>query len=123
MDLAQALDIVVAETNHTRFRALCDPASPIYDARYIPIVIEMAGGPPRPRPAPPAGRPPCSAPSPAGSPIPLAGDLVAAAAARLGADRLAKWVAGRLGRECGCARRRAKLNQVDRALRRWLGWE
>lgn len=61
------------------------------------------------RPAPPS--PPA---------IPLAGDLVAALTHRLGADRAAKWVARKLGTDCGCSRRQAALNRADAAARRYL---
>ena len=62
--------------------------------------------------------PAVSQPTPA---IPLAGDLVAALTAKLGADRAAKWVAEKLGGDCHCAARREKMNRLDRKLRRWLG--
>jgi hypothetical protein len=57
------------------------------------------------------------------APIPLAGDLVAALTARVGADRLASWVAAQLGADCGCAERQRKLNELDVKLRRWLRLE
>jgi len=53
--------------------------------------------------------------------LPLAGDLVALATKRLGADRLARWVAAKLGADCGCEARRQILNTLDAALRRYLG--
>jgi hypothetical protein len=53
----------------------------------------------------------------------LAGDLLAAFTARVGADRAAKWVAAKLGAEdCGCEARRQALNTLDAKLRRFLGW-
>lgn len=53
--------------------------------------------------------------------IPLAGDLVAALTARVGADRAAEWVASKLGKDCGCAARREKLNRLDQSVRKFLG--
>jgi hypothetical protein len=53
---------------------------------------------------------------------PLAGDLMAAASQRLGADRLASWLASKLGVDCGCEWRRVKLNEIDAKLRKRLGW-
>ncbi|HEX4123797.1 MAG TPA: hypothetical protein VHY37_03660 [Tepidisphaeraceae bacterium] len=53
--------------------------------------------------------------------IPLAGDIIAALAARFGADRVAKWLARCVGaKSCGCARRQAKLNRMHAAARKWL---
>lgn len=77
----------------------------------------------RPVPVPPIAvpcGPPPDPPSPLAG-IPLAGDVVAALAARLGADRLARWWAEKTGRPCGCAERRAKLNRATRALIRLAG--
>lgn len=54
--------------------------------------------------------------------VPLAGDLVEALARRVGADRAARWIAAKLGSDCGCAARRAMLNRIDAAARRFLGW-
>jgi hypothetical protein len=51
--------------------------------------------------------------------IPLAGDVVAAMARRLGADRLAKLWERWTGQSCGCAERRAKLNRATERLLRW----
>jgi hypothetical protein len=53
----------------------------------------------------------------------LAGDLVAAVTARLGADRLAKWLAKVATGvpDCGCLERQRKLNEIDARLRKWLG--
>src|SRR5262245_4476328 len=42
MELAEALDIVVARTGHARYRDLCNPEHPAYNAAYIPIVLAMA---------------------------------------------------------------------------------
>ena len=66
MELAEALDLVVAQTGHHRFRELLDPAHPDYNPGYGPVVLRMAAGlsphppyvspPPRlesPRPTPP----------------------------------------------------------------------
>jgi len=44
MTLADALDAVVAATKHARYRELCDPAHPAFNAAYIPIVFAMARG-------------------------------------------------------------------------------
>lgn len=58
---------------------------------------------------------------PAAPQIPLAGDIVAMAAHRIGADRLAKWVAAKLGKDdCNCEARRIALNRLDASLRRYL---
>jgi hypothetical protein len=54
--------------------------------------------------------------------IPLAGDLVEAASKRIGADRLASWLASKLGVDCGCQWRHDKLNEIDGKLRKRLGW-
>lgn len=56
------------------------------------------------------------------SPSPLAGDLVAALASRIGADRAAAWVARQLGANggCGCKSRQETLNRLDRAVRAFL---
>jgi hypothetical protein len=54
--------------------------------------------------------------------IPLAGDLMKAAAEKLGADRLASYISGKLGVDCGCPARQAALNRLDAKLRKWLGW-
>jgi hypothetical protein len=53
--------------------------------------------------------------------LPFTGDLIAAATARLGIDRLANYVAEQLGGECHCPERREKLNRLDARLRKWLG--
>lgn len=61
------------------------------------------------------------APDPLAS-IPLAGDLVAAAAQVFGVQWLTEYVAGQLGVDCGCSGRRDLLNRLDRSLRRRLRW-
>jgi hypothetical protein len=54
--------------------------------------------------------------------IPLAGDIIAALAARFGADRVSKWLARVVGaKSCGCSARQAKLNRMHAAARKWLG--
>lgn len=53
--------------------------------------------------------------------VPLAGDLVADLAHRIGADRAARWVAGKIGTDCGCKGRQDALNRVDASIRRFLG--
>lgn len=111
MEISEALEIVVGRTGHERYRELCDPSSPTYDPRYVPIVIEMAGGEPAP-PAPPVRLAP---------PIPLAGDVVEAIAKRLGADRLAKWWERQTGLDCGCDERRRRLNRATKRLLKWAG--
>jgi hypothetical protein len=63
---------------------------------------------------------PARPPTPTGSPT-LAGDLVEAAAKRLGADRLAKWIEEKTGLPCNCDSRQAALNRLDATLRKWLG--
>lgn len=114
LDLEQALDIIIARTGHHRYRELCDPDHPAYDPAYVRYVLDRAAGPEPTRPRPVA--PP---PTPA---IPLAGDLVAALTAKIGADRAAKWVATKLGKDdCGCGARRAKLNALDAKVRAFLG--
>lgn len=52
---------------------------------------------------------------------PLAGDLVQALAAKIGADRAAKWVAEKLGVDCGCSARQEAINRLDAKLRKFLG--
>jgi hypothetical protein len=110
MTIDEALEIVVRRTGHHRYRALCDPADPAHNPAYLPLVMRLAG-----EPEPDIS--PNLAPE-----IPLAGDLVAALAQRLGADRLAKWVEKWAGRPCGCAERQAALNRLDATARRFLGW-
>jgi hypothetical protein len=53
-----------------------------------------------------------------GDPPLLAGDVVAAIAARLGADRAAKLLERISGKDCGCAKRQAWLNRWHEKLRR-----
>jgi hypothetical protein len=52
---------------------------------------------------------------------PLAGDLFAALAARIGVERAVKYIADKLGVDCGCDRRRRALNQLHATVRRFLG--
>ncbi len=52
---------------------------------------------------------------------PLAGDLMAAATKRIGADRLTRWLHERIGVNCRCQDRQRRLNEADRRLRKWLG--
>jgi hypothetical protein len=67
-------------------------------------------------PCPDAATVPAPAPAPA-----LAGDLVAAFTARVGADRAAKWIAAKLGfQDCYCAERQQKLNELDKSIRKYL---
>lgn len=76
----------------------------------VEVAAPLTSIPPTPQPAPPVHG------------VPLAGDLVSAAANRLGADRVAQWVAKRLGaRDCGCESRRKAMNRMDATLRRYLG--
>ncbi len=51
--------------------------------------------------------------------IPLAGDLVASIAKRIGADRLAALWERWTGTPCGCESRHAKLNAATERLVRW----
>ena len=93
-----------------------DPPSPL----HLRIVIAAAEG----RIVSAGVAVPCPDPPPPADPlssIPLAGDVVAALAARIGAARLAAWWARRTGRPCGCAERRERLNAATRALIRWAG--
>lgn len=53
--------------------------------------------------------------------IPPAGDVVAAIAKRIGADRLAAWWQRQTGRPCGCKGRQAALNRASERLKKWLG--
>jgi hypothetical protein len=89
--------------------------------------LSKAGAPP---PEPPRSTIPAAVPGsatvdePTPAPsygFPLAGDIIAAATARLGIDRLAKYMAEQLGVECGCPERQQKLNRLDMRLRKWLG--
>lgn len=61
--------------------------------------------------------PPAENPAP---PPALAGDLMAALANRIGADRVAAWWTRIVGKPCHCAERRIWLNRVHLRLRAWL---
>lgn len=101
--------------------AWVDPASPRYHengAATLILLAARAKGTHRP-PVEAPGREP-EPPSPAHS-IPLAGDLVAALARRIGIDRLSRWVESKTGQPCGCEERRQKLNRLDEKLRMFLG--
>lgn len=98
-----------------------DPGSPAYNEAYRRIFHpdEFPGEPPpviEPGPAPGPTPPPSTI-----RPM-LAGDLMEAAAKRLGADRLANWIADKLGMDdCGCAHRRDAINRLDARIRAYLG--
>lgn len=104
--------------------AICDridPGSPAYDVAYRRIFhpAEFPDAPP-----PEVAPDPLPGPAPPPPPIRvlLAGDLMEAAAKRLGADRLANWLAAKLGKDdCQCAARRDALNRLDARLRAYLG--
>lgn len=99
---------------HPRFCQLMDPAHPDFDPSHE-RPIRMLAGLVVDRAAAPAA---ATAPPP----IPLAGDLVEAAAKRFGADRLANWIAAKLGaHDCRCESRRNALNKLDASLRAYLG--
>jgi hypothetical protein len=66
-----------------------------------------------------AGHTPSPTPSPA-LVATAAGDLVAALARRIGADRAAAFVAAKLGVDCGCKGRQDALNRLDAKVRRYL---
>jgi hypothetical protein len=106
-----ALELVVTRRNHPRLRQLCDASRHDHES-WRAWVLEEASNP-APTPIAASTAPPA---------IPLAGDLVAAATARFGANRFARYVAAKLGVDCGCEARRQALNKLDRSLRRWLGW-
>lgn len=55
--------------------------------------------------------------------IPLPGDLIAAAAKRIGADRLAKLWERWTGLACGCGERQKKINEATIRLMKWAGFE
>jgi hypothetical protein len=113
MELREALDIVVQRSGHERYRDLCDPEHPDYQVEWPEQVIRMAQ-----EPAPePAG--PGEAPAYDLLALPLAGDLIAEAASRIGIDRLKAWLLAR-GVDCGCDERQEFLNRADATLRRWL---
>lgn len=44
MELAEAIEIVVGQSKHERFRELTNPAHPSYHPRYVSLVIAMATG-------------------------------------------------------------------------------
>jgi hypothetical protein len=88
-----------------RICELVDPAHPDFDAYYRSFYGESVEGD-----ALPPSRPS----------IPLAGDIIEAATRRLGVDRLARWLADKLGVDCGCDDRRRALNRIDAQLRRYL---
>lgn len=98
-----------------------EPAPPVPDPGAVPDVALAL--PYRPPPQPGADLPPVVArgPAPAAGPMPV-GDLVAALTKRLGADRATRWIADKLGVECGCLERQQKLNALDAKVRRFLGW-
>lgn len=77
----------------------------------------LMGIPPVPRPPGESARPPRPSMSPD---IPLAGDVVAKIAGRIGADRLAAWWEQKTGRPCDCEGRKARLNRATERLLRWL---
>lgn len=105
-------------TNHTAFCDWADPGHPGHAPNAAEALTRIALGRAG-TPLPPECPPTTSRSSPAPS-IPLAGDLVAALTARIGADRAAKWIAAKLGTDCRCAARQARLNSLDRTVRRWL---
>jgi hypothetical protein len=100
---ADGIHPVECPAQHGRRCRICeltDPAHPDHNPAYLALYTdEPTGGPG----------------------FPLAGDIIAAATARLGIDRLAKYVAEQLGGECHCPERQEKLNRLDARLRRWLG--
>ena len=112
MTLAEALDLVVERTGVDRYRRLCDVADRVYRPEYPAYILEKAA---RLLVEPAPDPPDCLAG------IPLAGDVVAAIAGRIGADRLAAWWERRTGRPCGCAERRERLNAATRTLLRLAG--
>jgi hypothetical protein len=119
MELEEALEIVIARTGHERFRTLCDPDHPDFNPAYASLVIAMATGEAT---SPAEGHPsPQQSPTPLET-LPLAGDIVAAAAEKIGAARLAKWIEEKTGVPCGCPERQAALNRLDEKLRKFLNW-
>jgi hypothetical protein len=117
VELEEAIEIVVARTGHERFRSLCDPDHPDFNPAYASLVIAMATGEAA---SPKEGHPsPQQPPTPLES-LPLAGDLLAAAAEKISAARLVKYVSEKLGVDCGCESRRVALNRLDASLRKWL---
>lgn len=117
-----ASDAVCLGHTDARFPFFCDQAAGANPIHLKHIVgrsaITAAGLEPPPTAAAPCAGPPAD---PLAG-IPLAGDVVAALAARIGADRLAAWWAKKTGRPCGCAERRAKMNAATRVLIRSAGW-
>lgn len=105
-------------SNSCRLCELLDPANTVSYATSYATIVSPSGADPSSWTPPPA-RP--------GTPVPaaslLAGDLVELAAKRMGADRLAEWLAMKLTGvpDCGCESRRVKLNEIDVKLRKWLG--
>jgi hypothetical protein len=101
--------------------AALDPADPGYNPdlhrRFHPEAFPDPAPPVAPAAAPPEV---VVAPADPLAAIPLAGDLVREAAQSLGADRLARYVAAKLGVDCGCERRRLALNRLDAALRAFV---
>lgn len=93
-------------TRHYRYCEMVDPNHPAYEPAMADRLLAFSGE------GVPARKPPA---------LPLAGDLVAALTARIGADRAAEWISDKLGKDCGCATRRAALNRLDAKLRSWLG--
>jgi hypothetical protein len=107
-----------------RVRGLCgwvEPGGPRYHTQGAATLVRMASGatelPPRMEATASASA--VVAP-PVAPTIPLAGDLVAAATKRLGADRLARWIEAKVGVDCGCESRREALNRLDEKLRCYL---
>jgi hypothetical protein len=62
-----------------------------------------------------------SSPSPPPA-VPLAGDLVAALTQRLGADRAARFIAAKLGVDCGCAARQQRRTPSTSSSGAGCGW-
>lgn len=102
--------------SHGRCRVceLTDRASPYYREDYRRLFHPEEFPESAPKVTPPIQGQPARS-------IPLAGDVVAALTARVGADRAAEWVASKLGKDCGCAARREKLNRLDQSVRKFLG--
>lgn len=121
MDWPEALEVVA--TSHPRYRYLCgeENPDPVSRAAYRRLVIRLAGGEvtePESVPQPALVQPAAvTIPAPG---IPLAGDLIAAATHLFGADRLARWVAAKRGKDCGCADRQRWLNELDAKVRNYL---
>lgn len=45
MTISEALDRVIAQSGHVRYRDLCDPAHPDYQPGYVEMVLVMASSP------------------------------------------------------------------------------